>query len=124
MCGCDLFVGKGFKSLFHLFCYDKAIHVLLGSGLLRFIVGPESGVLFVAVRQGILHIFHEENPNKFDTVESVKTEFGARNIVLDPESRRLYLSSDDFAAGQATADQPNPQPTPIAGTLRLLVYGR
>jgi hypothetical protein len=82
-------------------------------------------MLFVAVREGILHVFHEENPEQFDKVEDIKTEFGARNMALDPKTKRLFLDTADFTpAAQPTADQPNPQPTPVSGTFRLLVYGR
>jgi YVTN family beta-propeller protein len=97
----------------------------IGAGVDTNIFDPESGILFVAVREGVLHIFHEDGPDKFNTVEDVKTEFGARNMAFDPKTHRLFLSSADFAPAAApTSDQPNPQPTPISGTFRLLVYGR
>jgi len=97
----------------------------IGAGVDTNIFDPESGMLFVAVREGILHIFHEENADKFNTVEDVKTEFGARNMAFDPKTHRLFLSSADFApAAASTPNQPNLQPTPIPGTFRLLVYGR
>jgi hypothetical protein len=97
----------------------------IGAGVDTNIFDPENAVLFVAVREGILHVFHEDNPEKFSVVEDVKTEFGARNVAFDPKTHQLFLSSADFApAPQPTADQPNPQPTPVSGTFRLLVYGR
>src|SRR5215469_10742353 len=97
----------------------------IGAGVDTNIFDPDSGSLFVAVREGILHVFHEDSPDKFSLVEEAKTEFGARNMALDPKTSTLFLSSADFApAGQPTADQPNPQPTPVSGTFRLLVYGR
>jgi YVTN family beta-propeller protein len=97
----------------------------IGAGVDTNIFDPESCILFVAVREGVLHIFHEDGPDKFRTVEDVKTEFGARNMAFDPKTHRLFLSSADFAPAAApTSDQPNPQPTPISGTFRLLVYGR
>ena len=97
----------------------------IGAGVDTNIFDPQSSLLFVAVREGILHIFREENPDKFSVVEDVKTEFGARNMAFDPKTRNLFLSSADFTpAPQPTADQPNPQPTPVSGTFRLLVYGR
>jgi len=97
----------------------------IGAGVDTNVFDPDSGSLFVAVREGILHVFHEDSPDKFSLVEEAKTEFGARNMALDPKTSTLFLSSADFApAGQPTADQPNPQPTPVSGTFRLLVYGR
>jgi YVTN family beta-propeller protein len=97
----------------------------IGAGVDTNIFDPESGFLFVAVREGILHIIHEENPDRFKVLEDVKTEFGARNMAFDPKSHRLFLDTADFTpAAQPTAEQPNPQPTPVSGTFRLLVYGR
>lgn len=97
----------------------------IGAGVDTNIFDPDNGMLFVAVREGILHVFHEENPEQFDKVEDIKTEFGARNMALDPKTKRLFLDTADFTpAAQPTADQPNPQPTPVSGTFRLLVYGR
>jgi hypothetical protein len=70
-------------------------------------------------------VFHEDSPDKFSVVETVKTEFGARNMAIDHKSHKLFIDTADFVpAPAATADQPKPQPTPIPGTFRLLVYGR
>ena len=78
-----------------------------------------------ATREGTLHIFHEDSPDKFSVVETVTTEFGARNMALDPKTHKLFIDTADFAPAPApTAEQPKPQPTPVSGTFRLLVYGR
>jgi YVTN family beta-propeller protein len=97
----------------------------IGSGVDTNIYEPETGLLFTAVREGALHIFHEGSPDKFSFVETVKTEFGARNMALDPKSHKLFIDTADFGPAPApTADQPKPQPVPVSGTFRLLVYGR
>lgn len=96
----------------------------IGAGVDTNIYDAENGMVFVAVREGILHVFREDNPDKFSAVEEVKTEFGARNMAFDPKSHRLFLDTADFTpAAQPTADQPHPQPAPVSGTFRLLVYG-
>ena len=97
----------------------------IGSGVDTNIYEPETNLLFTATREGTLHIFHEDSPDKFTVVEAVKTEFGARNMALDPKTHKLFIDTADFSPPPApTADQPKPQPTPISGTFRLLVYGR
>ncbi len=97
----------------------------IGDGVDTNIYEPETGLLFTATREGIMHIFHEDTPDKFSVVETVKTEFGARNMALDPKTHKLFIDTADFAPAAApTAEQPKPQPTPISGTFRLLVYGR
>ena len=97
----------------------------IGDGVDTNIYDPETGLLLTATREGTLHIFHEDTPDKFSVVETVKTEFGARNMALDPKTHRLFIDTADFApAALPTTEQPKPQPTPVSGTFRLLVYGR
>ena len=86
---------------------------------------PETGMLATSTRAGTLHIFHLDSPDKLSLVETVKTEFGAKTMGLDPKTHNLYLTTADFKpAAKATAKDPEPQPTAIPGTLRLLIYGR
>jgi YVTN family beta-propeller protein len=89
------------------------------------IYDPETGLVASATRDGTLHIFHLDSPGKLSAVGTVKTEFGAKTMALDPKSHNLYLTTADFKpAAAATAKQPHPQPTAIPGTFRLLIYGR
>jgi YVTN family beta-propeller protein len=97
----------------------------IGAGVDTNIYDPETGLLFIAVREGTLHIFHEDTPDKFSLIESLQTEFGARNMALDPKTHRLFIDTSDFSpAPEPTADQPHPQPVATPGTFRLLVYAR
>jgi YVTN family beta-propeller protein len=89
------------------------------------IYDPETGLVASATREGTLHIFHLDSPAKLTPVETVKTEFGAKTMGLDAKTHHLYLTTADFKPPAARTDkQPNPQPTPIPGTFRLLIYGR
>jgi len=89
------------------------------------IYDPETGLVASATREGTLHIFHLDSPAKLSVVETVKTEFGAKTMGLDSKTHNLYLTTADFNPPPAPTDkQPNPQPTPIPGTFRLLIYGR
>ena len=86
---------------------------------------PGTGQVFAATREGTLHVFNEDSPDKFSVVEIVRTEFGAKTMGLDPKTHNLYLDTSDFGPPpEPTAEQPHPQPTAILGTFRLLVYGR
>jgi YVTN family beta-propeller protein len=97
----------------------------IGAGVDTNIYEPSSGLLFTATREGTLHVIHEDSPAKFRVVETVKTKFGARNMALDPKTHTLFIDTADFGDAPApTAEQPHPQPTPVSGTFRLLVYGR
>jgi YVTN family beta-propeller protein len=97
----------------------------IGAGVDTNIFEPETGLLFTATREGTLHIFREDSPDKFSVVETVQTQFGARNAALDPKTHRLFIDTSDFGPAPApTPEQPKPQPAPVSGTFRLLVYGR
>jgi outer membrane protein assembly factor BamB len=86
---------------------------------------PETGLIFASTREGMVHIFHEDTPDKFSEVETLKTEFGAKTMGLDTKTHNLFLDTADFAAAAApTAERPHPQRTATPGTFRVLVYGR
>jgi DNA-binding beta-propeller fold protein YncE len=86
---------------------------------------PSTNTLAVATREGTLHIFHEDSPDKLTVVETVETEFGAKTMGLDTKTHNLYLTTSDFGPAPApTEKRPNPQPVATPGTFRLLIYGR
>jgi len=86
---------------------------------------PETKLIFVSTREGNIHVFHEDSPNQYSMVETVKTQVGAKTMGLDSKSHELYLDTSDFGAAPApTADRPRPQPAAVLGTFRVLVYGR
>jgi hypothetical protein len=84
-----------------------------------------TNTLASATREGTLHIFHEDSADKLTAVETVKSEFGAKTMGLDPTTHKLYLTTSDFGPAPApTEKQPNPQPVATPGTFRLLIYGQ
>ena len=85
----------------------------------------DSGLVASATREGAIHIFHEDSPDKLSLVETVKTQFGAKTMALDPKTHNLYVDTSDFdPPGPPTEKQRNPQPRAKPGTFRLLIYGR
>jgi YVTN family beta-propeller protein len=86
---------------------------------------PETGLIFASTREGMIHIFHEDSPDKFSAVESVKTEYGAKTLGLDTKTHNVFVDTADFAPPTApTAEHPHPQRAAIPGTFRVLVYGQ
>jgi hypothetical protein len=86
---------------------------------------PGTGLIFASTREGMIHVFHEDSPDKFSEVETVKTEYGAKTMGLDTVTHNLFVDTADFAPAAApTAEHPRPQRTPIPGTFHVLVYGR
>jgi DNA-binding beta-propeller fold protein YncE len=85
----------------------------------------QTGNLFVSTREGVVHIFHEDSPDKFSVVGTVKTAFGAKTMGLDTKTHHIFVDTVDFGPAPApSADHPHPQPAPIMGTFHMLVYGQ
>jgi YVTN family beta-propeller protein len=80
---------------------------------------PKTGIVASSTREGTLHLFHEDSPDKFSVIETIKTEFGAKTMALDPNTHNLYVDTSDFAPGSVTAAHPTATP----GTFHLLIYG-
>lgn len=86
---------------------------------------PATGMVAVSTGEGTIHIFHEDSPDKLSVVETVKTEFGAKTMALDPKTHNLLVDTADFAAAPAAqAQKGTPQRRATPGTFHLLVYGR
>lgn len=86
---------------------------------------PGTNLVFVATREGMMHIYHEDSPEKLSEVETVKTEYGAKTLQVDSKTHNVFLSTSDFNPPAApTEKQPHPLATPKAGNFRVLVFGK
>jgi DNA-binding beta-propeller fold protein YncE len=86
---------------------------------------PETGLVFCSTREGMIHIFHEDTPDKYSAVATVKTELGAKTMALDPKTHHLIVDTVDYGPPPApTAQHPHPNPAALPGTFHMLVYGR
>src|ERR1700719_1580554 len=83
---------------------------------------PETGMIFVSTREGNIHVFHEDTPDKFSVVDTVKSEVGAKTMGLDTKTHNLYLDTTDFGPAPApAASGRGSQPVAIPGTFHVLV---
>ncbi len=83
---------------------------------------PGTGMIFTSTREGKIHIFHEDSPDKFSEVEIVKTELGAKTMGLDTKTHHLFVDTADFAPPAGSAGgRPGPA---VLGSFHVLVYGR
>jgi uncharacterized protein YjiK len=86
---------------------------------------PDTGLLFVSTREGMVHIFHEDSADKLSEVQTLKTEYGAKTMAIDPKTHNIFVSTSDFDPPAApTEKQPHPLPRAKQGNFRVLVYGR
>lgn len=80
---------------------------------------------FSANGEGSLTLVHEDSPDRFSVVATVPTQRGARTVVLDPKTHRIYTVTAQFGPPPAaTAERPNPRPAAIPGSFTILVVDR
>jgi len=85
---------------------------------------PETHLVASSTREGTIHIIHEDSPDKFSLVETVKTEFGAKTMGLDTKTHNVFVDTADFTTPSENPSGKPPQRGPILGTFHVLVYGR
>jgi hypothetical protein len=97
----------------------------ISSGADAEVYDPKTGLVFVSTREGWVHIFHEDSPDRYSEAGKVKTEFGAKTMAYDPKTERIFVDTAEFGkAPNPTREQPHPRPAPVPGTFHLLVYER
>jgi len=81
-------------------------------------------LVFSSNGEGTITVIHEESPEKFIVVDTVKTQPNARTMTLDTKTHKLFLiTADRTAPRPAAAGQPAPRPEMVPGTFRVLVVG-
>jgi Uncharacterized conserved protein len=56
----------------------------ISAGVDAAVFEPETGLVFASTREGMVHIFHEDSPDKLSEVQTLKTEYGAKTMAIDP----------------------------------------
>jgi YVTN family beta-propeller protein len=86
---------------------------------------PVTQNAFSSNGEGTLTVVHESAPDKFEVVQTVKTQRSARTITLDPKTHSLLLPAAELGpAPAATPEQPRPRPIAVPGSFVLVVVSR
>jgi DNA-binding beta-propeller fold protein YncE len=94
-----------------------------GSGDMNF--DPGHNLLFITDSSGMLSIFRRDSSIKYSRLQQVKTQPGARTMILDPQDARAYLVTSHFGQNTATASEELKfRPTPVPRTFSVIVVGR
>jgi YVTN family beta-propeller protein len=56
---------------------------------------PETKLIFDSNGEGTITVIHQDNPDKYSIVETVKTAPRAKTMALDPKTHRLFLSTTE-----------------------------
>lgn len=81
---------------------------------------PETGLIFSSCGDGTVTVVHEDGPDKYTVVETIKTKVGSKTMALDLKTHRLFLPSADFKPGE----KPGSRPTMVPKTFAVLVFGK
>jgi DNA-binding beta-propeller fold protein YncE len=74
--------------------------------------------------EGSLTVVKEETPDRFQVVETVPTQAGARTLALDEKTHLIYTVTAEFGPPpEPTPDHPHPRRPVLPGTFTLLVFG-
>ncbi len=98
----------------------------IGGGVDAAEFDPKTGLAYFSTgADGMLWIFHEESPDKYDLVQSVPTQSGARTMAVDRKTGRVYVSVAEVGPRPAPSpENPRARPPVIPGTFTVLVLGR
>jgi DNA-binding beta-propeller fold protein YncE len=81
---------------------------------------PETGMIFSSCGDGTVTVVHQDGPDKYSTVQTIKTRPGAKTMALDRKTHKLFLPAVDYKA----ADKPGGRPTPVPNSFAVLVFGK
>ncbi|HTQ99896.1 MAG TPA: PQQ-binding-like beta-propeller repeat protein [Candidatus Acidoferrum sp.] len=86
---------------------------------------PATGYAFSSNGQsGTLTVAHEDGPDQYTVLDNVETARGARTLELDLKTHQVFVVTADYQPVTPSADNPQPRPTPVPGSFRLIVLGR
>lgn len=86
---------------------------------------PGTGLIFSSNGDGSLTVVHESPPQRFDVVETVRTQVGARTMAIDTKTHNIYLPTATFAAPpQSSPPGSRARPEIVKGSFVILVVGK
>jgi YVTN family beta-propeller protein len=86
---------------------------------------PGLGLAFSSNGEGTLTVARESSPGKFEVVETVPTQRGARTMAIDPQTHVVYLPTAEFAPPAAgTQSGPRQRPAMVKDSFVVLAVGK
>jgi hypothetical protein len=86
---------------------------------------PGTGLVFASCGDGAITAIHEDSPDKYTVVDTIKTLVGAARMAVDTKNHNLYTVSVQYGpAPAATAENPKPRPSIVPGTFTMLIFAK
>jgi YVTN family beta-propeller protein len=84
-----------------------------------------SKLVFSSNGDGTITVIKELPADKFEVIDTVKTEAGARTMTFDSKTKHIFTATPQFGDTPApTPENPKPRPAILPGTFMLLEYGK
>ena len=97
----------------------------IGKGVDATEFDPDRGLVYFSCGDGTMTVFHEDSPDQYTLVESVKTQSGARTMAVDHKTGRAFLAAAEYGPRpEARAGSPSPRPPMIPDSFSVLVFGK
>ena len=97
----------------------------IGSGIDSTWFDPAAGLAFSSCGDGTITAAHEDSPNKYTVVDTIKTQTGARTMALDISNHNIYTVTAEFGPAPApSAENPRPRPAIVPNTFTLLIFSK
>jgi YVTN family beta-propeller protein len=94
-------------------------NVPIGAGVDANCFDPATQLAFASCGDGTVTIAHEDSPDKLAIVQTLATERGAKTMILDPTTHKIYLGAAKFEPASGSQKRPAVLPN----SFRILVYG-
>jgi DNA-binding beta-propeller fold protein YncE len=76
-------------------------------------------LIFSSCGDGTVSVVHQDSPDKYTALDSVKSRPGAKTMALDPKAHRLFLPAAEYKPAPGAA-----RPAMIPGSFVVLIFGR
>jgi YVTN family beta-propeller protein len=95
----------------------------IGTGTDGAAFDPVRKLIFSSNFDGTVSVIREVSPEKYQALDSIKTQVTGKNMTIDPTSGRLYVAVADIDPNAPVATGPNGRPgrpKPLPGSLKIL----
>jgi DNA-binding beta-propeller fold protein YncE len=79
----------------------------------------ETGLVFCSNGEGTVTVIHQDTADKYEVVQTVKTQPGSKTMALDAKTHKLFIPAAKFKPAA-----PNTRPAMEPGTFSVQVYGK
>jgi hypothetical protein len=97
----------------------------IGMGIDATWFDPGTQLAMSSCGDGTITVAHEDSPDKYTVVDTIKTQTGARTMALDTGNHNVYTVTAEFGpTPAATPENPRPRPAIKPNTFTLLIFAK